>query len=228
MNKTLKIKSNREVTIDIFKIKNLNIVVEECIKAVCILNFDTDFDLNTKVVIKASAELKIYNVFTGSSGKESLDLELIGEGAVGEVYSIGSLKNNDNLELKHNALHIADKTTSNIYSSFVVNDNSELNLNEEVFVQASANSCIGNQKAEILLLSENAKVQAVPNLKIENENVKCSHGVSITKFNEEKKFYLNTKGLNEKQVEEILISGHLSKAIKSLGEEMQKEILKSI
>ncbi|PJA89926.1 MAG: hypothetical protein CO137_01725 [Candidatus Magasanikbacteria bacterium CG_4_9_14_3_um_filter_32_9] len=228
MNKTLKIKSNKEVTIDISKIRNLNIVVEECIKAVCILNFDADFDLNTKVVIKAGAELKIYNVFTGNSGRESLDLGLIGEGAVGEVYSVGSLKNNDNLELIHNALHIADKTTSNIYSSFVVNDNSELNLNEEVFVQVGANSCIGNQKAEILILSENAKVQAVPNLKIENENVKCSHSVSITKFNEEKKFYLNTKGLNIKQVEEILVFGHLSKAITSLSEKIQKNIFEKL
>lgn len=228
MNKTLKIKSNREMTIDVSEIKNLNIVVEECIKSVCILNFDADFDLNTKVVIKADAELKIYNVFAGNSGKESLVLELIGEGAVGEVYSVGSLKNNDNLEISHSSLHIADKTSSNIYSAFVVNDNSELKLKEEVCVKSNADNCTGNQKAEILLLSENAKVQAVPNLKIENENVKCSHGVSITKFNEEKKFYLNTKGLNEKQVEEILISGHLSKAIKSLGEEMQKNILKSI
>ncbi|MCF6276463.1 MAG: SufD family Fe-S cluster assembly protein [Candidatus Magasanikbacteria bacterium] len=228
MNKTLNIKSNKEIKIDVSEIRNLNIVVEKNVKAQCILNFGGNFDLNNKVVIKAGAELKIYNIFNGDSGRESLSLELIGEGAVGEVYSVGNLKKKDKFELNHNALHTADKTSSNIYSAFVVDDNSQLSLKEEVCVKHNADNCIGSQKAEILMLSENAKVQVAPNLKIENENVKCSHGVSITKFNEEKKFYLNTKGLNEKQVEEILVSGHLSKAIKNLSEEMQNTILKNI
>lgn len=64
----------------------------------------------------------------------------------------------------------------------------------------------------ILLLSDEAKAEAVPDLEIKTDDVKCSHAASISRIPEEHIFYLMSRGLDRRVAEELIIEGFLAPA----------------
>jgi Fe-S cluster assembly scaffold protein SufB len=65
-------------------------------------------------------------------------------------------------------------------------------------------------KIDCLLLSERAYARAVPSLEIQEDEVKASHGATIGYLEPSWINYLKSKGLDEKQGEEILVEAFLN------------------
>ena len=78
-----------------------------------------------------------------------------------------------------------------------------------VRVEKDAPGCSGFQREETLLLSEDAEIDAVPNLEIENQDVKCGHAASIGRLDKEKLFYLMSRGLDRAAAERLLIDAFI-------------------
>src|SRR5256885_1492185 len=55
-----------------------------------------------------------------------------------------------------------------------------------------ASKCDAYQREDALLLGDESRMDAVPILEIKNDDVKCSHGVTLGQVNEEQLFYLET------------------------------------
>ncbi|MCH8331071.1 MAG: SufD family Fe-S cluster assembly protein, partial [Bacteroidetes bacterium] len=53
-------------------------------------------------------------------------------------------------------------------------------------IKPNATNCEGYQKDDTILLSEDAQADVVPNLEIANNDVKCSHGATISQIDEDK------------------------------------------
>ena len=64
-------------------------------------------------------------------------------------------------------------------------------------IDKNAAGCEADQKEDTLLISPDAKMVATPNLEICNEDVRCSHGVSLSQLDAEKIFYFRRRGLKE-------------------------------
>ena len=58
-----------------------------------------------------------------------------------------------------------------------------------------------------LLLSENAKADSNPQLEIENNDVRCTHGATVGRLNEEHLFYLMSRGLPRPEAEKLVVRG---------------------
>lgn len=61
----------------------------------------------------------------------------------------------------------------------------------------------------ILLLSEGAKAEAVPELEILSDDVKCSHAASISQIPEEHVFYLESRGIPRAKAQTMIVDGFL-------------------
>jgi len=61
-----------------------------------------------------------------------------------------------------------------------------------------------NQENHNLLLSENAEIDAKPELEIYADDVKCSHGTTVGQLDEAALFYLRARGLDIQQATEVL------------------------
>ncbi len=61
----------------------------------------------------------------------------------------------------------------------------------------------------ILLLSPEAKAEAVPELEILTDDVKCSHAASISSIPEEQLCYLMSRGVSRKKAEGLIVEGCL-------------------
>ena len=62
----------------------------------------------------------------------------------------------------------------------------------------------------VLLLSDTATAETIPDLEIESYDVKCSHAASVSRINEEQLFYLMSRGISRVKAEDMVVVGFLN------------------
>jgi len=76
--------------------------------------------------------------------------------------------------------------------------------NGKAVVHKGADGTDANQANHNLLLSEQAEIDAKPELEIYADDVKCSHGTTVGQLDESALFYLRTRGLDTRHATQIL------------------------
>jgi Fe-S cluster assembly protein SufD len=66
------------------------------------------------------------------------------------------------------------------------------------------------------LLSPKARVDTKPQLEITADNVKCSHGATISQLEEDELFYLRSRGLDPVMSRNLLIDGFAGEILQEL------------
>ena len=74
----------------------------------------------------------------------------------------------------------------------------------KIIVRPDAQKTDAFQSNKNLLLSENADVNTKPQLEIDANDVKCSHGATIGQIDDEALFYLRSRGIGESQARSLL------------------------
>jgi Fe-S cluster assembly protein SufD len=78
-------------------------------------------------------------------------------------------------------------------------------FNGKVFVRPDAQQSDARQMNKNLLLSENAVINTKPQLEIFADDVKCTHGATIGRLDEDALFYLRSRGIDTATAREVLI-----------------------
>lgn len=73
-----------------------------------------------------------------------------------------------------------------------------------------------------ILLFDNAKGISVPSLEIDENELKAGHASTIGRPDEEQLFYMQSRGLSEKEAQKLLIYGFFEPVIKLLPKELQQ------
>jgi Fe-S cluster assembly protein SufD len=73
------------------------------------------------------------------------------------------------------------------------------------------------QKNENLLLGVGAEVDSQPQLEIEADDVKCSHGSTIGQLDENAIFYLRSRGIGEAEASALLTRGFAAQITERVG-----------
>ena len=75
-----------------------------------------------------------------------------------------------------------------------------------------------------LLLSDKAEADSLPGLEILANDVKCSHGATTSRIDPQELFYLNSRGIAEKEAEKLIALGFLSEPIHAIKNESAREL----
>src|SRR5690606_5458029 len=78
-------------------------------------------------------------------------------------------------------------------------------FNGKVMVRQIAQKINAYQSNKNILLSDKATVNAKPQLEIFADDVKCSHGCTVGRLDEEALFYLKSRGISENSAKSILL-----------------------
>ncbi len=78
-------------------------------------------------------------------------------------------------------------------------------FNGKIFVRPQAQKTNAYQSNKNILLSDAASVNTKPQLEIFADDVKCSHGCTIGQLNDEGLFYLQSRGISEKNAKALLL-----------------------
>jgi len=80
-------------------------------------------------------------------------------------------------------------------------------FNGKIYVHPGAQQTDARQQARSLLLSDEARVDAKPELEIFADDVKCAHGAAIGQLDPEELFYLQSRGLHLETARNLLTYG---------------------
>lgn len=89
----------------------------------------------------------------------------------------------------------------------VLNGNATGVFNGKIFVRQIAQKTNAYQSNRNILLSENASVNTKPQLEIFADDVKCSHGCTVGRLDEDALFYMRSRGIEEKTATALLLHG---------------------
>lgn len=117
--------------------------------------------------------------------------------------------------LRLKIIHRAANTTANTRLKGVVSDRGKLELHGTIVVNENALNTNSFLRENILLLSPSAMAEAVPNLEINTDSVKCSHAATVSSFPEEHLFYLRSRGLSESVAKDLLVESFLAEVRES-------------
>jgi len=88
----------------------------------------------------------------------------------------------------------------------IVDDRAHVIFNGKVFVPQAAQQTNAGQLNRNLLLSSKARIDTKPQLEITADNVKCSHGATVSQLEDDEIFYLQSRGLDVETAKILLIN----------------------
>lgn len=140
------------------------------------------------------------------------EVQLNGEGAEATITGIfeanGKEQKNITVIINHQAPH----TLSNTILKGVARDSSQISFTGRIIVAEKCPDTNAFLTERILLLSDTAKAEAIPELEILTDDVKCSHAASVSHIPEEQLFYLTSRGIPQPEAEKLIIEGFLKSA----------------
>lgn len=98
----------------------------------------------------------------------------------------------------------------------------------KVLVRQGAVQTDAMQTNKNLLLSDEARVDTQPQLEIDTDDVKCSHGAAVGQLQEDALFYLRARGIGERDAGRMLARGFAQEVIDTAGEGLFKKELEEL
>lgn len=149
---------------------------------------------------------------------------LKGDYSVGNSLSIAYAKKNQKLDAGAKMIHLGKNTKSNIISKSIAEDGGICNYRGTTKITKNAFNSVAEVKCDTILIDEKSKSDTYPTNILENNSSSISHEATISKFDEDKLFYLMSKGLTMDRAKELIIMGFISDFKKELPMEYAIEL----
>ena len=192
-----------------------------------IQNWSTDvYNLVTKRAIVEEDGIMEWldgNIGSGITMKYPASI-LKGDNSVGNSLSIAYARENQILDAGAKMVHIGKNTRSNIISKSIACNGGEANYRGLVKICESAVNSKSSVKCDTILLDDVAVSDTIPTNEVLNDNSYIEHEATVSKINEEKLFYLMSKGLSENAAKDLIILGFISDFKKELPIEYAVEL----
>ena len=119
--------------------------------------------------------------------------------------------------------HAAPHCNSNEHFKGVLDDASLANFCGCIRVRPDAQKTEAYQANNNLLLSESARINTKPQLIIDADDVKCSHGATVGQIDEEAMFYLRSRGIGVEEARMMMMFGFAHDIIRHVKLEPLRE-----
>ncbi len=112
--------------------------------------------------------------------------------------------------------HQQPHTNSNEDYRGILSGHSRAVFNGKVIVRPDAQKINAKQLNKNILLSDHAEIDTKPQLEIFADDVKCAHGATIGQLDDQALFYLQSRGLNLQQAQQLLIKAFIEDVLNDL------------
>jgi Fe-S cluster assembly protein SufD len=138
---------------------------------------------------------------------------LAGENAQAHLYGLFTANGNRIVDNHTLMDHQVPHCESNELYKGLMNDKGTGVFNGKIFVRKDAQKTNAYQSSKNILLSDDAVINAKPQLEIYANDVKCSHGTSTGKIDENALFYLNARGIGKESAKKMLLASFAGEII---------------
>lgn len=169
------------------------------------------------VVVERDASLEFNLVFLpGFSADVPMTVDLTGEGSSVQVNCLFLCKGDDRLDFNVVMHHRVGHCTSRQVFDGLLGGSSNAVFDGKIIVAPDAQKTEAYQESHNILLSEEAKIDTRPQLEIYADDVKCSHGATVGRLNEEEQFYMRSRGIPEAEAKVLQMISFAAPIIRSV------------
>jgi Fe-S cluster assembly protein SufD len=154
--------------------------------------------------------------FGGAYARQRTDCRLVGRGATGNLDAVWFGEADQHLDFRTFQDHAAPDTTSNLVYKGAVAGRSRSVYTGLIKVRPQARGTNAIQTNRNLKLSDDAWAESVPNLEIENNDVRCAHASAVGPVDEEQRWYLESRGVPTPVAERLIVAGFFDEVIGDL------------
>ncbi|MDQ4005554.1 MAG: Fe-S cluster assembly protein SufD, partial [Actinomycetota bacterium] len=109
--------------------------------------------------------------------------------------------------------HVAPHCTSDLLYKGALRDASRVVYSGLIRIHPGARGSDAYQTNRNVVLSDEAKADSIPNLEIENNDVRCSHAASVGPVDENEVFYLQSRGIPRDEAERLIVGGFFQEVL---------------
>jgi Fe-S cluster assembly protein SufD len=139
--------------------------------------------------------------------KNFSDLDLAGEGSSGRMSGFYFTDHDQHLDHDTQQNHFAPHTTSDLLFKGALLDNSRSVWQGMIYVAPGAMKADGYQANRNLVLGRKSRADSIPGLEILADDVRCTHGATVGRIDQEQVFYLLSRGIPEREAERLIVEG---------------------
>jgi len=188
---------------------------------------DLGYLMNTTQVIQKTQSVFSTHTFTLSGTLVRNNLTIVMDGEHIESHLNGLYLTAGNQMVDNHTLvdHRKPNCNSNELYKGIIDGKSTATFNGKIFVRKDAQKTNAFQSNKNILLSESGTINTKPQLEIYADDVKCSHGASTGKLDEDKIFYLRARGLSPESAKKLLMHAFASEVVNTVKIEPLQEYI---
>jgi Fe-S cluster assembly protein SufD len=167
-----------------------------------------------RAVLARESRLRFFGATLGARLQKAYwEAIAAGEGAEATLSGVcfgGGAQHLDHQSLQH---HQAPATHTDLLLKVAVRDRARSVYSGLVLVDREAQRSDGYVQNRNLLLSQGAKADSIPRLEIKANDVRCGHGATAGRIDEEQRFYLQARGVSADEAQRIIVRGFMQDAL---------------
>ena len=178
------------------------------------------------IVVERDAKVDVVIlIMPGVNCDIKLDVTLAGEGAEANIYGAYVCGGEEKVKIAVDMHHDLPHCNSRQLFKGIAGGKSRVDFYGKIIVAQDAQRTEAYQENHNILLSDDAKVDTKPQLEIYADDVKCSHGATIGRLNEEEQFYMRSRGITLEDAKVLQMISFISPVLESIVDVSQRETI---
>jgi len=197
--------------------------------------YDSSFNFDSNIaIVEGDAKVNWYTIEIGSFlSATDFTTYLEERGSEGTLKSLFLGDGKRKLDMSYKMIHLGPNSNSDIKSHGALKDEAYSVFRGNLDLKRGSKRSIGSESQTVLLLDKNVRCDALPVLLCEEDDVKASHSASAGQIEENKLYYLMSRGLSLVEAKKLIIEGSFRPmldqiSVKDIREIVEQEVTRRV
>ncbi|MCS6829065.1 MAG: Fe-S cluster assembly protein SufD [Armatimonadota bacterium] len=179
-----------------------------------------------RAVLGRDSHLTTITVALGASlSKVTIESVLCSPGAVSDMLGVVFGDSKQHFDHHTVQMHTVGNTTSDLLFKVALDEQAYSAYSGLIRIEPGAQKANAYQRNENLVLSSTAHAETLPNLEIEANDVRCTHGATVAPVDVEQMFYLMSRGLAPRDAKRLIVEGFLQPVLDRISAKSLREMV---
>lgn len=161
-------------------------------------------------------------------GQAVFDIDVAQLGTSVVMHGVYLCDKDEKMDVTVNMHHMSGGSSSNQLFKGIVGGDARVRFDGRIVVAQNAQKTEAYQTNRNLLLSDGAVVETLPQLEIYADDVKCSHGATIGKLDEDEQFYMRSRGISLEEARRLQMLSFISPVMEGLPDDVVEQIMEKL
>lgn len=183
-----------------------------------------------KIRVDAGGSVQVNVIYLGGrKSLSSIEIELVGDDSSAEINALYFAADREKYDLNFIIRQMGKRTTGSMNVYGALGGGADKIFRGTLDFVKGCSGSVGNEKEEIILLSEGVRNRTVPLMLSGEDDVDGHHAASIGRMDEDRLFYLMSRGLDEEEAKRLVMEATFAPVVNLIdNEELKSEIQAAI